>query len=561
MAEGSEERGDHLPGGRPGNVPPARAGGDIFRSDPALAEAVWRDCGEWAMEGCRDLGEVCGQPETIELGFAANEHPPAHRVYDRTGERVDTAEFHPSWHSLLDIAAWHGLMGRAWNDERPGAHAARAARAVLLAQIDTGVMAPIAMTYAAVPALRWDSELAAAWEPLVASSEYDPRPLPAKSKRGALVGLALTERAGGSDPSRCATVAAPLGDGRYELTGAKWFVSAVASDAFFVLARSAGPGGPGGLSCFFVPRLDDDGRPNGFRVDRLKDTLGGRSDATAEVDLAGAVGRLVGEEGQGLAVAMGMVAGIRHDAILASTGLLRLGVAESIHFTRHRGAFDRRLIDQPAMTTVLADLALEYEGAVAAALRLSRAVEDATAGHSDASAFRRIATPLLKYWICKRAPGHTAEALECLGGSGAVEDSRLARAYREAPLLALWEGPGNIQALDVLWALSHDQGVSDALLGEYNLARGSNRLLDSSASAVANRLATGIPDEGQARQFVSLAARTLCASLLVRFAPPAVSDAYCAARLGPNFSGHYGELPSGLDTATIVERALPEAAL
>ncbi|HET9769938.1 MAG TPA: acyl-CoA dehydrogenase family protein, partial [Acidimicrobiia bacterium] len=318
---------------------------------------------------------------------------------------------------------------------------------------------------------------------------------------------------------------------------------------------------PGGLSCFFVPRLDDDGRPNGFRVDRLKDKVGNRSNATAEVELSGAVGRLVGEEGRGIRAAMAMVGGTRHDCILGSAAVLRLGVAEAIHYARHRQAFGRRLVEHDAMTGVLADLALEYEGAVAAALRLSRAVEESAAGDAEAAAFRRIAAPVLKYWVCKRAPGHAGEALECLGGTGYVEDSRLARAYREAPLMSVWEGSGNVQALDVLRALSTEQGVVDALLGEFNKARGSNRLLDAASASVANQLAVGIPDEGQARAFVGLAARTLQGSLLVRFAPPAVSDAFCASRLGPRYSGAYGDLPTGVDTATIVERALPESAL
>ena len=542
--------------GLPGNVPPARAGGDIFRSDPALAEAVWREAGSWAMDDCRTLGELCGRPETIELGFQANENPPVHVVYDRSGRRIDAAEFHPSWHSLLDIAAWHGLMGRPWAEGQRGAHAARAARFILLAQVEAGVMCPIAMTYASVPALRLDPALAEVWEPLVASTEYDPRPLPGKLKRGALIGMAMTERGGGSDLGHCATVATPLGDGRYELTGTKWFVSAVASDAFFVIARA-----PRGLSCFFVPRLDEDGRSNGFRVDRLKNKLGNRSNATAEVELNGAVGTLVGEEGRGVRAVMAMVAGTRHDCILGSTAVLRLGVAEAVHYARHRCAFGRPLVDHRAMTGVLADLALEYEGAVAAALRLSRAVEEAAAGSAEAAAFRRIAAPVLKYWICKRAPGHAAEALECLGGGGYMEESRLARAYREAPLMSVWEGSGNVQALDVLRALRHEAGVADALLGELQPARGSHRMLDAAASEVASQLAAGIPDEGQARAFVGLAARALCGALLVRFAPPAVADAFCATRLGPRFSGAYGDLPPGVDTAAIVERALPTSPL
>ena len=542
--------------GLPGNVPPARAGGDIFRSDMALTEAVWREAGSGAMEDCSALGELCGRPETIELGFSANENPPVHVVYDRGGRRVDAAEFHPSWHSLLDIAAWHGLMGRAWSEKERGAHAARAARFILLAQVEAGVMCPIAMTYASVPALRLDPALAEVWEPLVAATEYDPRPIPGKLKRAALIGMAMTERAGGSDLRRCTTVATPMGDGRYELTGTKWFVSAVTSDAFFVLARA-----PRGLSCFFVPRLDEDGRPNGFRLDRLKNKLGNRSNATAEVELDGAVGSLVGEEGWGIRAVMAMVTGTRHDCVLGSAAVQRLGVAEAIHYARHRQAFDRALVDHGAMTGVRADLALEYEGSVAGALRLSRAVEEAAAGSAEAAAFRRIAVPVLKYWICKRTPAHAAEALECLGGQGYMEDSRLARAYREAPLMSVWEGSGNVQALDVLRALHQESGVADALLGELQESRGGNRLLDAAASEVADHLAAGIPDEGQARGFVGLVARTLCASLLVRSAPTSVSDAYCETRLGPRFSGAYGELPATVEAASIVERALPESAL
>ena len=537
------------------NVPPARVGSDTFAADPALVEAVRREAGEWALPECGRLGEETGQAEVIELGFDANEHPPAHAAYDRSGRRVDTATFHPSWHSLMGLAAAHGLMGRPWIDDRAGAHAARAAKFILLAQVEAGVTCPIAMTYSCVPALRLEPALAAVWEPLVTSPEYDPSPLPGPAKRGALIGMALTERTGGSDLRRCTTEAVPVGGGRYELTGVKWFVSAVASDAFFIVART-----PGGLSCFLVPRLDDDGRPNGFRIDRLKDKLGNRSNATAEVQLDRAVGHIVGEEGRGVRAIMAMIGGTRHDCILGSAAVLRLGVAEAIHHARHRQAFGRRLADHQSMTAVLADLALEYEGAVAGALRLSRAIEESASGDAEAAAFRRIAAPILKYWVCKRAPGHVAEALECQGGAGYIEDSRLPRAYREAPLMSIWEGSGNVQALDVIRALRTEPGVADALLGELQRARGGNRLLDAAASAVADQLAAGIPEEGQARGFVGLAARTLQGSLLVRFAPPAVADAFCAARLAPRFSGGYGDLPPGVDAAAIVERSLPEGA-
>jgi putative acyl-CoA dehydrogenase len=444
-------------------------------------------------------------------------------------------------------------MGRPWRDDRAGAHAVRAAKFILLAQVEAGITCPIAMTYSCVPALRLEPALAEVWEPLVTSTEYDPSPVPGPAKRGALIGMALTERTGGSDLRRCTTEAQPLGGGHYALTGVKWFVSAVASDAFFVIARS-----PGGLSCFLVPRLDDDGRPNSFRIDRLKDKLGNRSNATAEVALDGAVGRIVGEEGHGVRAIMAMIGGTRHDCILGSAAVLRLGLAEAIHYARHRGAFGRRLADHQSMTAVLADLALEYEGAVAGGLRLSRAIEEAAAGDDDAAAFRRIAAPILKYWVCKRAPGHAAEALECLGGGGYMEDSRLPRAYREAPLMSIWEGSGNVQALDILRALASEPGVADALLAELALARGGNRLLDAAAAAVADQLANGAPEEGQARSFANLAAQVLQATLLVRFAPAGVADAFCASRLAPRCSGSYGDLPPGVDAAAVVERSLPE---
>ena len=392
------------------NVPPARTGGDTFASDPALVEAVRREAGEWALAECSELGQLCARPEVIGLGFAANEHPPVHLPYDRDGQRVDATEFHPAWHELMAMAAGHGTMGRPWVDERVGAHAARAAKFLTIAQVEAGITCPIAMTYSCVPALRLDPALAEVWEPLVTSADYDPRELPAAQKHGALIGMALTERTGGSDLRSSRTTATPVGDGRYELSGIKWFVSAVASDAFFVIAQA-----PGGLSCFLVPRLDEDGRPNGFRIDRLKDKLGNRSNATAEVELARSVGVLVGEEGRGVRAIMAMIAGTRHDCVLGSAAVIRLGVAEAVHHARHRLAFGRRIEDHASMTGVLADLQLEWEGAVAGALRLSRAIEEGAAGDRDAAAFRRIAAPILKYWVCKRAPYHAAEALECLG--------------------------------------------------------------------------------------------------------------------------------------------------
>jgi putative acyl-CoA dehydrogenase len=537
----------------PPGLPSERAGDNLLDGDRALHEALLRE-GAGAFEAdCRALGARLAEAEVIGWGFEANDEPPAIRRHDRSGRRIDEIAFHPAWDRLMALAVEHGIAGAPWADPRQGAHVARAARFIMLAQVEAGITCPLAMTYSCVPALRLEADVAQAWEPLVTSGRYDPRPIPAAAKHGALVGMALTERGGGSDVRAATATTARADGGSWTVDGAKWFVSAAQSDAFFVLAQTAG-----GLSLLLVPRLDEDGALNGLRFDRLKDKVGNRSNPTAEVELDGARATLVGEEGRGVRAIMAMIGGTRHDCVLGSTAVMRLGTAEAAHWAAGRVAFGRPLAGQPAMQAVLADLALESEAATAGALRLARAHEEAHRGDARAELLRRIAAPVLKYWTCKRAPQHAAEALECQGGFGYVEDSRLARAYREAPLMSVWEGSGNVQALDVLRALQREPEALDVLREEIGLAAGGDPRLDAEIDWLrGDTPAAG--GEGAARLLAGRLARALQASLLVRVAPPAVADAFCATRLGDAPGHTFGELPAGVDVAAIVERAGPAA--
>ncbi len=535
-------------------LPPERSGNNLLDGDRALLEGLRREGAGEFEDGCRELGSVLGRPDVITWGFQANDEPPQIVRHDRSGRRVDDIEFHPSWHRLMELAVEHGIAGAPWADPRPGAHVARAARFIMLAQVEAGITCPLAMTYSCVPALRLDPATAERWEPLVTSGVYDPRAIPAGGKRGALIGMALTERGGGSDVrAGTATTATPAGDGSWIVDGAKWFVSAAQSDAFFVLAQTGG-----GLSLILVPRLAQDGTLNGLHFDRLKDKLGNRSNPTAEVELSGARGVLVGEEGRGVRSIMAMIGGTRHDCVLGSTAVMRLGTAEAMHWARGRRVFGRELAAQPAMQAVLADLALESEAATAGALRLARAHDQAHRGDAQAELLRRIAAPVLKYWTCKRAPQHAAEALECQGGFGYIEDSRLARAYREAPLMSVWEGSGNVQALDVLRALDREPEALAVLFDEIDLAAGADRRLDAECAELRG-VARADAGEASARLLAGRLARALQASLLVRGAPPQIADAFCATRLGDQAGRTFGELPAGLDLAAILERAEPGA--
>jgi putative acyl-CoA dehydrogenase len=518
---------------------------NLFTSDRALTEALRREGAAWAEERAQAFGEIVGRRETIAWGFQANEHPPALRTHDRNGNRIDEVEFHPAWHALMALGVGHGLHALPWSEPQTGAHVARAALFMLLAQVEAGVGCPLSMTYSAVPALRLQPDLAAEWEPRFASTAYDPRFAPAAEKAGTLCGMAMTEKQGGSDVRANTTVARPLAGtvGEYELTGHKWFCSAPMCDAFLVLAQA-----PGGLSCFLLPRFTLDGRRNGFHLQRLKDKLGNRSNASSEVEFHAAWARLIGEEDRGVPTILEMVNHTRLDCVIGAAAGLRAGTARAIHHASHRRAFGKLLIDQPLMRNVLADLALESEAATTAMMRLARAFDGAE------TPFRRLATAVLKYWTCKRAPVHAAEALECLGGNGYVEEWGMARLYREAPLNSIWEGSGNVQCLDVLRAIQKSPESLHALLAEIWEARGGDHRLDIYVNELRAELGRPEDLELRARRLVERLALALQASLLVRHAPPEIADAFCASRLDGDSGRAFGTLPAGTDFGAILER-------
>jgi putative acyl-CoA dehydrogenase len=537
------------------NQPPPLAGYDLYDADPVLAEALHREGAGWAEEQVRALGVLAGGPEAIAWGEAADANPPVLRTHDRYGRRVDEVEFHPAWHRLLGTALEHGLHAAPWRDPRPGAQVARAAGFYLWTQVEAGHGCPVSMTFAAVPALRAAPGLAEVWEPKLTALAYQPALAPVAEKAGALCGMAMTEKQGGSDVRANTTTAAPAGpDGMWLLTGHKWFCSAPMSDAFLVLAQA-----PAGLSCFLVPRVLPDGARNRFHLQRLKDKLGNRANASAEVELDGAAGWPVGEPGRGLAAILEMVNHTRLDCVVGSAALARQAVAQATHHAAHRSAFGRRLADQPLMENVLADLAVESEAATVLAMRVAGAFDRAADDPAEA-ALRRLATAAAKYWVCKRAPAVAAEALECLGGNGYVEESGMPRLYREAPLNSIWEGAGNINSLDVLRVLARRPESVAALLDEIAPARAAEPRLDRAAAAVERELAAANPDglQAGARRLVERLAVLLQGALLVRHGHPAVADAFCASRVAGDRGAAFGTLPPGLDLATIVERATPK---
>jgi putative acyl-CoA dehydrogenase len=539
------------------NQPPPLVDYNVFEADRPLVESVRREGAEWAQARIAAVGAYAGSGEAQELGRLANENGPKLRTHDRYGNRVDEVDFHPAWHELLGAAVEHELHCSPWKDPRPGGHVARGAAFMCMSQAEAGIGCPISMTYSVIPALRTQPELAAEWEPRFLSAAYDPRNAPAVEKSGALAGMGMTEKQGGTDVRANTTVAQPVNGGgpgaEYELSGHKWFMSAPMCDAFLVLAQA-----DGGISCFLFPRWTPDGERNRFRLQRLKDKLGNRSNASSEIEFDAASAWLVGEEGAGVRTIIEMVNHTRLDCVMGGATGMRAGVAQAINHTSHRSVFGTVLAEQPLMQNVLADLCVESEAATISAMRLARAYDESIAGDEEATNLKRVANAVLKYWICKRAPMHAGEALECLGGNGYVEESGMPRLFRESPLNSIWEGSGNVQCLDVLRAMIKSPASLDAYFAEVQEGAVSEPRLEAFARSLRDELPGEVETiEVRARRLVERMALALQGSLLVRYGDEAVADAFCASRLSGDWGQAFGTLPAATDFSRIIDRHHP----
>ncbi|MCX0247087.1 acyl-CoA dehydrogenase family protein [Streptomyces drozdowiczii] len=530
------------------NQAPPLTGHDVA-DDAVLLEGLRREGAEWHTEELHRLGRYVGSAQAQEWAEQANVNEPVLRTHDRYGHRVDEVDFHPAYHHLMNASVGAGLAGAAWADERPGAHVARAAGFMVMSTLEAGHLCPVSMTYAVVPALRHAPDLAKTYEPLLTSRVYEAGLRTPAEKPGLLAGMGMTEKQGGTDVRANTTTATEAGDGTWRLRGHKWFTSAPMNDLFLVLAQA-----PGGLSCFLVPRVLPDGSRNTFRVQRLKDKLGNRSNASSEPEFDDTVAWLVGPEGKGVRTIIDMVTMTRLDCVIGSAAGIRAALAQAAHHVRHRSVFGAKLIDQPLMRNVIGDLAVESEAATTLGLRLAGAADRAQRGDAQERAFLRLATAVSKYWVCKRQPVAVAEALECLGGNGYVEDSGMPRMYREAPLNGIWEGSGNVNALDLLRALAREPESLDAFRAEVEAASGADRRLDAAWRELRGELVLTEDAPLRARRLIERAALVLQGSLLVRHAPTAVADAFCASRLAGDRGLAFGTLAPDTDFAGLLER-------
>ncbi len=535
------------------NMPPVLDNYNMFSSDVTLCEAVSREGGEWAIEKLTEFGRLCGSEEWILRGIEANRVKPVLETHDRYGNRNDLVTFHPAYHEMMSASMAQGLAGSPWAEPGPGAHVVRAAGSYLVCQVEAGHCCPVTMTFACVPTLQKQPEIAREWLPKVLSRAYDPRNVPHTQKNSITIGMAMTEKQGGSDVRSNSTRAYPIGPAGpgadYELVGHKFFVSAPMSDAFLMLAQAEG-----GLSCFLVPRWRPDGSKNPLQIQQLKDKMGNASNASCETELRGALGWLIGDEGRGVANILEMVAMTRFDCLVGSAGAMRQHMTQIIHHASHRKAFGDYLDRQPLMQNVLADLELETEAATHMAFRVARALDAASAGDEREASLARIATPIGKYWVCKRQPGHAYEAMECIGGSAVMENSILPRFYREAPINTIWEGSGNVQCLDVLRAIRKNPKSLEIFLNELGLAVGRDDRFDSRFSSLQAELGNLQDIEYRARAIVEQMALLLQGSLLLRQASAEVSQAFCAGRLGDVSGNTYGMLPREVDCAALIDR-------
>ncbi len=536
------------------NQPPALENYNSYAADRALQEGVKRESGSEDDAPLKTFGQWAGSSEAIALGFDANRYPPQLMTHDRQGHRVDWVEFHPAYHRLMQTSVEHGLHASPWRCPKPGAHVNRAARYFLQAQVEAGHGCPITMTFAALPALRHQPSLLVEWGDKITAPHYDPRNIPYFEKQGVTLGMAMTEKQGGSDVRLNSTRAYPIDQGgpgeAYELVGHKWFVSAPMCDAFLVLAQA-----PGGLSCFLLPRWRPDGSKNPLHIQQLKRKMGNVSNASSETELRGAFAWMVGDEGRGVRTIIEMVAMTRYDCMIGSAAGMRQATAQAIHHASHRHAFGARLSEQPLMQNVLADLAIESEAATTLMLRMARAMDHQDNEHERL--LSRIATPVGKYWICKRTPHHAYEAMEVIGGSGVMETHMMPRLFRESPINAIWEGSGNVQCLDILRAIEKQPEVLDAFFAEIALSKGANEHLDRFIHNLKREMQDTQALQYRARQLADGMALALQGALLVQHAPAYVADAFCAGRLTDRSGLNTGTLPTGLDCAAIIERARP----
>lgn len=535
------------------NQPPPLVDYNLYAQDVAMQEAVERAGAAWANKKLTDFGAVCGRGDVIEWGFLANRHTPELHTHDRFGHRLDEVRFHPAYHQLMQLGIENEVPSIAWTAKEASGHSVHTVLEYLLFQTEGGVCCPLTMTYAAIPALRHQPDVAAVWEPMILSGKYDPAFAPVMQKTGVTIGMAMTEKQGGSDV-RANTTRAVLGDdGNYLLTGHKWFCSAPMCDAFLTLAYT-----DDGLSCFLVPRWRPDGTRNNFLIQRLKDKLGNKSNASSEIEYSDTWAQIVGEPGRGVRTIIEMVHHTRLDTTLAPAAMMRQALVQAIHHASHRSAFQRRLVQQPLMQNVLADMALESEAATALTMRIAQAYD--MSNDDDHRAFARMAVAVGKYWVNKRLPGLAYEAMECLGGAGYVEESPMPRLYREAPLNSIWEGSGNVICLDVLRAMAREPQSLEAIVNELARTQGADRRLDVMTTKLRDDLAKPEEAERRARRLVEQLALALQASLLLRHAPDYVADAFCQSRLDHEWGHCYGTLSPDVDQARIIERAWPAAA-
>ncbi len=534
------------------NQTPPMPGRDVFSQDTALREAVAAFGGESAVPGLSTVGQAAGEPIWRERGLEANRDLPRLQTHDRYGNRVDEVAFNPAWHELMRFSVEHQMHAAPWASTDKAAHLERAGKFVIWTQVEPGHLCPISMTYAAIPALRSDPDVDTSWIDGLSASSYDFGLSNPAEKAGLIAGMTMTEKQGGSDVRQNTTTATRQSDGTYLITGHKWFCSAPMSDVFLILAQA-----PDGLTCFIIPRVLPDGTRNVFRIQRLKEKLGNKSNASSEIEFAGTVGLRLGPEGRGVRTIVEMVSATRLDTVLGATGLMRGSLSQAIWHAEHRVAFGAPLIDKPLMCNVLADLALETEAATWLAMRLASAVDAAEQGDEGARLLRRIALPAAKYYTTKRSISVTAEALECLGGNGYAEESGMPLNYREAPVNSVWEGSGSVNALDLLRAITREPASLDALISELGAARGASSEYDAAVEALLGEFGDITDLEYRARRLAERVAILLQASLLLRYSPSAVADAFVASRVAGDSGIHYGSLPRSVDTQEIIERARP----